>query len=276
MKSFKQYLAEISMGDQSMVSMMSDLDRRAKAREENRLLQTQLDQSIERMNQKDYAGYNIPNMPNLSANIEFSSQSRARSGSGIATPQSELDAFNTLGQDRQQMVAQGLPTSTLERMQQAQYDRSQGILSNAPGSRMAPRLNAGSVAAQNTISGALENRRGPMGGRAGVQSYVDRLNRNSSAQVTGDQTMTPAQRMAGRVNPVVGAVNKARQGAAQTSQADTQTALAGKSYQELSAMRDALDTEIKAGFASGNKQIDPAKYKTYMAIDRAINATMEK
>jgi hypothetical protein len=41
-------------------------------------------------------------------------------------------------------------------------------------------------------------------------------------------------------------------------------------------MRDALDTEIKAGFASGNKQIDPAKYKTYMAIDRAINATMEK
>jgi hypothetical protein len=36
MKSFKQYLAEISMGDQSMVSMMSDLDRRAKAREENR------------------------------------------------------------------------------------------------------------------------------------------------------------------------------------------------------------------------------------------------
>jgi hypothetical protein len=67
------------------------------------------------MNQKDYAGYNIPNMPNLSANIEFSSQSRARSGSGIATPQSELDSFNTLGQDRQQMVAQGLPTSTLEK-----------------------------------------------------------------------------------------------------------------------------------------------------------------
>jgi hypothetical protein len=52
--------------------------------------------------------------------------------------------------------------------------------------------------------------------------------------------------------------------------------LLGKSYEELSAMRDSLDKEIKAGFASGNKTIDPAKYKTYMAIDKAINASMEK
>lgn len=269
MKSFKQFLLEVSLGDPIMDSQMAELDRRARAREENQVLQTQLDQSIDRMNQKDYGMYNIPNMPNLSANIEFSSQSRARSGSGIATPTSELDAFYTLGNERQQNVAQGLPTDTLNRMQQAQYDRSQGIQTGAPGSRMAPRMSSSSAQAQNTISRTLEDRRGPLGGQAGARTYAERLNRNSQTQVSASSAN---QRALGMANPVVGAANAARQ---QAAQADTETALAGKNYAELSAMRDALDKEIRADFASGKKTIDPAKYRTYTTLNRQIDSTMK-
>ena len=269
MKSFKQYLAEVSLGDPVMDSQMAELDRRAQERENNQLLQTQLDQSIDQMNQRDYGMYNIPGMPNLSANIEFSSQSRARSGSGIPTPTSELDSFYNLGSERQQTVAPGLPTDTLKRMQQAQYDRSQGIQTGAPGSRMAPRMSASSAQAQNTISRTLEDRKGPLGGQAGARTYAERLNRNS--QTLAD-TSSANQRALGMANPVVGAANRVRQ---QAAQADTDTALAGKNYAELSAMRDALDKEIKADFAAGKKTIDPAKYRTYTTLNRQIDSTLD-
>lgn len=269
MKTFKQFIIEASLGDPILDSQLAELDRRAKAREQNQLLQTQTDQAIEAMNQKDYAGYNIPGMPNLSANIEFSSQSRARSGSGIATPTSEMDAFYGLGSQRQQTVAPGLATDTLERMQQAQYDRSQGIQTNAPGSRMSPRMSPGSVQAQTTISRTLDDRRSPLGGQAGASTYAERLNRNAQTQVS---TSSANQRALGMANPAVAASNTVRQ---QAAQADTETALAGKNYAELSAMRDALDKEIKADFAAGKKTIDPAKYRTYTTLNRQIDSTMK-
>jgi hypothetical protein len=239
MLSFKQFLIEVL--DPKLQAQLDQLDRRKKEREQNKKLQTQLDAAFAQKKKKEEGMYNIPGMPNLSANIEFSSQSRARSGSGIATPETELDSFYTLGKEKQERIAPGLSTSTLTGMQKAQYGRSKSILAGAPGTRMTPRLNQGSVEAQNIISKTLEDRKGPLGGKAGAQSYVERLNRNTAM---GDVV-------------------------------DTQKAIQGKSYKELSAMRDELDKEIRSGFSSGNKKIDPTKRKTMMDLDAAISNSLK-
>jgi len=220
--------------DPKLQAQLAELDRRKKEREENKKLKAQTDAAFAEKNRKEDAPYNIPNMPNLSANIEFSSQSRARSGSGIPTPTSELDAFTTLGADKQGRIASGLSTSTLKGMQQAQYDRSKGILGGRSISPVNPALNRNSVATQNLISKTLDDRKGPLGGRAGAQSYVDTLNR------TGDTK-----------------------------------SLYGKSYDELKAMRDELDQQIRAGFKSGNKTIDPTKRRTLMDLNTAIDTSLK-
>lgn len=164
-----------------MTRLMADLDARAKAREENQKLQSQSQAAFDAVRQKEMGRYNIPGMPNLSANVEFSSQSRARAGSGIATPETELDSFYALGQEKQQRIAPGLSTSTLSGMQQAQYNRSQGLMSGTTRrEKTAAGLNPQSVEAQNLISRTIQQRKeNPMGGSAAARTYVDRARTQS-------------------------------------------------------------------------------------------------
>jgi hypothetical protein len=51
--------------------------------------------------------------------------------------------------------------------------------------------------------------------------------------------------------------------------------LYGKSYDELKAMRDELDQQIRAGFKSGNKTIDPTKRRTLMDLNTAIDTSLK-
>jgi hypothetical protein len=199
-------------------------------------------------------GTTIPGMPKLSANIRFSKMTRegipvddenlspeerqqAQRSTGL-TPQSDLYAFGQLTPEERRTVAPGLPTAVLKGMEQEQAQTSRSAVAYGKGDR---KLGADKVDVLNVVSQTLEDRKGPLGGKAGAQSYVDRLNRNSA---TGNQV-------------------------------NTNMALYGKSYKELTAMRDALDQEIRAGFASGNKTIDPTKRKTLMDLNKAIDTSLE-
>jgi hypothetical protein len=157
-------------------------------------------------------------------------------------PQPTLTTLAAMNPDERSTSLSGMRTSELERMQKERYLLAKEATRTAAKNNQPPaKLGSDVVATLNDINATLEDRKGPLGGKRNVQSYVDRLNRNNDFG----------------------------------NWRDTDRALKGKTYKELTAMRDALDQEIRAGFASGNKTIDPTKRSTLIDLNRAIDVAID-
>lgn len=205
---------------------------------------------------------NIPGMPKLSANIKFSRATRegipvsddeamefnlspeerkqaARSTS--LTPASDLYSFMNLSQQEREDIARGLPTNVLRGMEKQQYDISRNAVAYG---REGQELGADKVAAMNTISRALEDRSGPLGGQAGADTYFERIQRNAGMGPSVD------------------------------------SALAGKNLEELGAMQDAghraAKKEFDTGRIIGNAGLTPETYGAVRAIETARDEALER
>ena len=199
---------------------------------------------------------NIPGMPKLSANIKFSRGTRegipvsdeeamqynlspeerqqaARSTS--LTPQSDLYSFMKLSQQEREDIAPGLPTNILRGMEQEQYARSRNAVNMG---RADQKLGTEKVAALNTISQTLEDRKGPLGGKAGADTYFERVRRNVSPE-------------------------------------DVNRALEAKNLPELGAMQDAGTRVAKKEFAQTGR-MTPETYQAVRTIETARDEALER
>ena len=204
----------------------------------------------------------IPGMPNLSANIKFSrgtregipftdeeadefglspEERRQAQRSTSLTPQSDIYSFMNLSQQERERIAYGLPTKVLRGMEEEQYRRSRSATNYGRGSN---KLGADRVAGLNTISRALEDRKGPLGGKAGADTYFERIQRNAGMGPSVD------------------------------------SALAGKNLAELGAMQEAghrvAKREFSTGKIIGNAGLTPETYGAVRAIETARDEALER
>lgn len=198
----------------------------------------------------------IPGMPNLSANIKFSrgtregipftdeeadefglspEERRQAQRSTSLTPQSDIYSFMNLSQQERERIAYGLPTKVLRGMEEEQYRRSRNETIYGRGSN---KLGADRVAGLNTISRALEDRKGPLGGKAGADTYFERIQRNVSPE-------------------------------------DVNRALRGKNLSELGAMQDAGTRVAKKEFAQSGR-MTPSTYQAVRTIETAKDQALER
>lgn len=201
-------------------------------------------------------GNEIPGMPNLSANIKFSRATREgipvsdeeavqsalspeerkqAQRSTSLTPQSDLYSFMKLSQQEREKIAPGLPTDVLRGMEEEQYRRSRNVDRMGGGSL---KLGTDKVDALNTIGRTLEDRSGPLGGKAGADTYFERVRRNVSPE-------------------------------------DVNRALEAKNLPELGAMQDAGTRVAKKEFAQTGR-MTPETYQAVRTIETARDEALER
>lgn len=179
-------------------------------------------------------------MPNLAARVKFSRLTRSglpisdeetnkfnlgpeeRKSAELSTaltPKSDLHAFMSLSPDERNIVAPTLNRNVLRGMEQEQYNQSANETLFGRGNK---KLGADKVSALNLIGKTIEDKSGPLGGKAGADSYFRRIQRNERDYQSTDEV--------------------------KTSYEDSQKAFAGKTYDELDAMQQAGHKAVKKLF----------------------------
>jgi len=153
-------------------------------------------ESLRRASERENFDELSKTMPNLAARMRFSSQSIARSAApGGSNAYSDLASFGALSPEDQNRVAPTQSSKRLKDMQNAQYKiSSTNVALGRGGQPMGDNLASG----MGTIDKVLDDRKGPMGGKAGAASFVRSWQEDPTSQKT-QQSMalrTPRERIA--------------------------------------------------------------------------------